>query len=79
MSSIYNSFGILERTFEVQNYYERMFGILRAKQAHPEVNFRHIIGPMRSMPNKIIPLEFTKKEVESQINLGVQDALNYIT
>jgi hypothetical protein len=31
------------------------------------------------MPNKIIPLEFTKKEVENQINLGVKDALNYIT
>jgi len=65
MSSLYNAFGILERTFEVQNYSERMCGILRAKQAHPDVNFRHVIGPMRSMPNKIVPLEFSRKEVEN--------------
>ena len=45
-------------------YYERMYGLLRAKGGHPDVTYRHVIGPLREMPNKIIPLTYTKEEVE---------------
>lgn len=42
-----------------------MFGLLRAKGGHPDVKFRHIIGPQREMANKIVPIDFTKNEVET--------------
>jgi hypothetical protein len=45
-------------------YYERMFGVMRAQSSHPNVTFRHIVGPLRDMSNKIVPLDYTKDEVE---------------
>lgn len=58
---------------EIMNYYERMFGVLRAKAGHPKVNYRYIIGPNREMPTKIIPMSYTKHEVEIQMKLGRKD------
>jgi len=36
-AKIYNSLAVAQRTFEVMGYYQRMFGILRAKNGHPDV------------------------------------------
>ena len=67
LAKVYNSLSVAERTFEIMQYYERMFGLLRAKQGHTDVDFRYIIGARRQMANKIVPEQFTKDEVESQI------------
>ena len=56
------------------SYYERMYGLLRAKGGHPDVTYRHVIGPLREMPNKIIPLTYTKEEVAMQLDFGEKDA-----
>lgn len=61
----------------MQRYYERMFGLIRAKGGHPEVNFRHVIGPQREMANKIVPVEMTRKEAQHQIKLGAKDVIQY--
>jgi hypothetical protein len=61
------------------DHFEIKFGLMRAQKSHPEVNFRHIIGPSRDMPNKICPIEFTKEEVRRLIALGEKDAINYFS
>ena len=63
-ANIFNAFGIIERTTEVMDYYEMIFGVVKAQMGHPKVNFRHIIGPPRKMANRIIPLQFTSDEVD---------------
>lgn len=76
-ANMYNAFGVIERTFEVIDYYEMMFGVVKGQMGHPNVNFRHIIGPPRKMANRIIPLQFNEKEVENQIRLGIKDTKLY--
>jgi len=55
-----------------------MFGILRAKQGHPDVEYRYVIGPLREMANKIIPINYSRDEVEMQIEFGEKDAKIFI-
>mmetsp|Transcript_15938 Transcript_15938/g.24642 ORF Transcript_15938/g.24642 Transcript_15938/m.24642 type:complete len:98 (+) Transcript_15938:749-1042(+) len=64
LASFYNAFGVAKRTFELMQYYERMFGVLRAKSGHPDVKFRYVIGPNREMSNKVVPVEVSRGEVE---------------
>lgn len=49
MAQYYNSIKMAQRTLEIMNYYEVMFGLLRAKQGHPGVHFRYVIGPTISV------------------------------
>ena len=79
LTQYYNAFGVAERTLEIMNYYERMFGVLRAKAGHPKVNYRYIIGPNREMPTKIVPMSYTKHEVEIQMKLGRKDVKEMLT
>ena len=44
-AKFYNAFSVAARAFETQRYYERMFGLLRARDGHPDVQFRNIMGP----------------------------------
>ena len=64
-ANVFNAFSIVERTSEVMDYYEMIFGVVKAQMGHPKVNFRHIVGPPRKMPNRIIPLQFTPQEVDN--------------
>ena len=78
LANYYNSFGMLERTLEVQSYFEKMYGLIRARDSHPGVHFRHVIGPNRDMSNKIVPVEYNEQEVETQMLEGRQDAKSSI-
>ena len=51
-----NSFGIMHQSSVLWKYYHSMYGVMRAKVAHSNVNFRHVIGPTYELPNKIIPI-----------------------
>jgi len=44
-SSNYNSMEMTLRYLEVAHYYKSMDGVLRARFAYPDVNFRYIISP----------------------------------
>jgi len=55
-----------------------MYGILRAKNGHPNVSFRYVIGPLREMPSKIVPIDYSPSEVSKQIELGQRDAKIFI-
>lgn len=77
-AKIYNAFAVSGRMFELQRYYSRMYGVIRAKNGHPHVQFRHVIGPLREMPSKIIPVDYSAKEVQKQIEVGYKDAELFI-
>lgn len=77
-AKIFNAFSVAKRTFELQAYYERMYGIMRAKNGHPEIVFRHVIGPLREMPSKIVPIDYRPEEVKKQIEVGQKDAEVFI-
>ena len=68
----------MERTTEVMDYYEMIFGVVKAQMGHPKVNFRHIVGPPRKMATKIIPLQFTSSEVENLMRFGQKDTKLYL-
>ena len=77
-AKIFNAFSVAQRTFELQAYYERMYGIMRAKNGHPDIKFRHVIGPLRDMPSKIVPIDYDPEEVKKQIEVGQKDAEVFI-
>lgn len=77
-ANMYNAFGIFERTTEVMDYYEMIFGVVKAQMGHPKVNFRHVVGPPRKMASKIIPLQFTSDEVENLLKFGQKDTKLYL-
>ena len=79
LTSTYNSIGVLTRTLEVMDHFTTQFGLLRAKRAHPKVNYRHVIGPTRNMANRIVPMQVSRAEVEEQIKLGEKDASTYVS
>jgi hypothetical protein len=33
-----------------------MFGVLRARKGHPDVNLRYVVGPTEKYPSKIVPI-----------------------
>jgi len=49
-SSNYNSMMMALRYLEVSHYYKAMDGVLRARFAYPDVNFRYIIAPTDQLP-----------------------------
>jgi hypothetical protein len=53
-------------------FYDKVHGILRAKITHPEVMFRHLIGPDFNMPNKITPMEFSEEKTRELLHEGEQ-------
>ena len=77
-AKIFNAFAVAQRTFEVMTYYTRMFGILRAKNGHPDVQFRYVVGPLREMPTKIVPIDYSPEEVKKQIEIGERDAKIFV-
>lgn len=56
-----------------------MHGVLRAKNGHPKVNFRYVIGPTFSMPTKIIPYKISYEETKILLEHGERDAKAVIT
>lgn len=73
-AKIFNAFAVAQRTFEVMDYYKRMYGILRAKNGHPDVKFRYVVGPLREMPTRIVPSDYSPDDVAKQLAIGERDA-----
>jgi len=51
----YRSVGMLFRFLEINSYYHSMDGLLRAKFAYPNVNFRYVISPSKTLPTSWEP------------------------
>ena len=52
----YKSIGMLFRYLEISSFYNSMDGLLRAKFAYKDVDFRYVITPSQSMPSSLYPL-----------------------
>jgi len=45
----------------------------------PNVNYRYLITPVKTLPSSFPPLNFSKEEVENMIKIGVEDGENVVT
>jgi len=73
------SVDLLFRYFEISSYYNAMDGLLRARFAYPNVTFRYVISPTRSIPTSGYPLNMDKNQIEEVFEMGKIDAQNAIT
>ena len=44
------------RYFRIKNFYDSMNGVVRAKFAYPNVNFRYVVTPSTDLPTIVNPL-----------------------
>lgn len=70
----YKSIGMLFRYIEINGFYNAMDGLLRAKYAYKDVDFRWVITPTESMPSSLYPLNLDDEQIEKIFDLGYKDA-----
>lgn len=73
-ASNFKSIQMLWRYLEISHWYGNNDGLLRAKFAFPDVNFRTIIAPSEELPSAQIALDYDKSQINSMVDLGKQDA-----
>jgi hypothetical protein len=52
----FNAYSMLTRSAELYKFFLTKRGVMRVQKGHPEVVLRHVVGPSRPMPNKIVPI-----------------------
>mmetsp|Transcript_29881 Transcript_29881/g.45685 ORF Transcript_29881/g.45685 Transcript_29881/m.45685 type:complete len:222 (-) Transcript_29881:40-705(-) len=70
----YKSISMLFRYLEISSFYNSMDGLLRAKFAYKDADFRYVITPTGSIPSSLYPLNLDEKQVEEAFALGLKDA-----
>lgn len=73
-ASKYKSIRMGLRYLEIRNFYSSMDELIRAQYAYTGVEFRHVVAPTKKLETGIIPFHFDPKEIEHNINTGIQDA-----
>lgn len=56
----YKSIPMLFRYLEISSFYNSMDGLLRAKFAYKNVNFRYVVAPTESIPSSMHPMVSTR-------------------
>lgn len=64
MAKYFRTLQNIGRAMELQTHYQRLNGVIRAKQAHQNVTLRFIAGPDDELPSKTNPLDYTPEEVD---------------
>lgn len=70
---------MLYRFLEISEYYGNLDGLLRAKFAYSNVNFRHTVTPSKSLPWNFTPLSMTEKQVQDMVTQGLADGKAALT
>lgn len=70
--------GVLMRVFEVYGYDKAMRDLDDIIEIFPKVHFRYIIEPKKKLPSGSIPLTFSPKDIETMIEIGIEDAKNVV-
>jgi predicted patatin/cPLA2 family phospholipase len=73
-ASKYHSISMLYRFLQISDYYGSMDGLLRAKFAYKDVDFRYTITPSKSLPWNFTPLDMSDSQIADMISLGESDA-----
>jgi hypothetical protein len=72
--SDYNAIQMFRRYLQIANYQKTMVWITQGKANFPNVNFRYIVSPVKSISTEWIPIGFKQKEIQRLIGLGKEDA-----
>jgi hypothetical protein len=72
-ASDYKSLSMLYRFMEISEYYGSLDGLLRAKFAYKDVNFRYTITPSKSLPWTFEPLDMSETQMKAMIAQGEKD------
>ena len=69
---------MLGRFIEIHFYSSALDHLLHAFEDNPEVNFRYVIMPTKTLASEPVTLQFDHEEIESMIQQGSEDARNKI-
>lgn len=64
------------RSMEIKDYYSSINNYRSTMKLHPNVQFRHLIVPSEDISDNLIPLEFSKEQIDRSLELGQKDALS---
>ena len=68
------SLGMLMRSNEISSFYNSaMGGVKKARERFPKVNFRHCAGPTGGLLRDGIPMKFSLKQINQDIEAGEKD------
>lgn len=68
---------VFSRIYQISSYDGSVWYTYNALKAYPKVYFRYLITPTQPMPGGRIPLNFTPSVLEAEIQLGINDTINY--
>lgn len=69
---------VLERVYHIWSYDNAVWYVYNVKEAYPKVYFRYVIHPSGPLPGGNIPLNFTPAVIDYEIQLGINDTINYL-
>jgi predicted patatin/cPLA2 family phospholipase len=69
---------ILLRILEIFGYDNSMKDVENVPINFPYVNVRYIIYPTKKLPYSVLPLVFKPNDIETMINIGIQDGIDAI-
>ena len=62
------------RYYQIDSYSQSLDDLLHGQEAYPDVNFRYVVVPSKTLPSGLIPLNFDKKQLQEMIDIGKADA-----
>lgn len=77
-TSTMKTLDVMGRVNNIQSYDSDVWYLYYAMTAYPEVNFRYILFPSKSIPGELIPLDFKPASLKAGFDVGVNDGLNAI-
>ena len=73
-ASNFNSLQMFWRYYQINKYQKSMIWITQGLANFPRVTFRYLVAPRGSIDNSIIPIDFSRKNIERLIRIGQEDA-----
>lgn len=70
---------MLGRFLQIHFYSSALDHLLHAFEDNPDIFFRYVIMPTKSLASEPLPLQFNQEEIQEMINQGIQDANQKIT
>ena len=74
----FNTLQVIGRVMQINSYIGGIWYYNQAQLAYPKTKFRYVVIPTQDMPGGIVPLNFTQSVLETEVNMGKQDAANVI-
>lgn len=74
----FKTMDVARRIYQIMTYDRSTWFTFNAAKAFPLANFRYAIYPSVAMGGGEIPLNFTKANIENEINQGIKDTANLL-